>query len=296
MVTGDDRITILRHDIYRKDGEALGIELTIKNVLDEFIVIALFEAVFYDRKGDILDKIEYKTVELRPNASRTLLIISSKPERNRTESYAVRIVKTTIIPTPTATGNDKIAILSHKFYLTDRSLRGPMGADGAQLVIKNVFNKTIASVVFEVIFYDIEGNIVFNFEHKETNIKPGNSRPILVFPAERTRNVLKSYDISVIRVVTADVEKVLVRGHEVRTNEAGEEDIRGTVKNLSNTKTDAVLIATFYNPKKESIGSKAIIVRDIEPNSLKQFHFKFKPREGDIVRNYVLNVVCDIEE
>jgi hypothetical protein len=294
--TGDDRIAILKHGIYRKGEETLGIELTIKNILDTIIGTALFEAVFYDKKGNTLDTIEYKTVELRPDMGRTLCITSSKPERSKIESYAVKLVKTITPPTPKATGSDKLAIINHKLYLTDMSMRGPMGSDGAKLVVKNVSDEIIASAVFDVIFYDIEGNIVYRFEHKETDIKPGNSRSIIIFPPERTRNVLKSYDIKVIRVMTADEERVQVRRHEARTTETGEEEFRGTVKNISNNKADAVLVATFYDDKKEIIGTKAIILRDIEPDSIKQFHFRFRPQAGDIVRTYNLRVVCDIEE
>ena len=296
IVTGDDKVAILEHDIYKKGEEALGIELTVKNILDTIIGTALFEAIFYDEKGDILDTIESRLTELPPNMSKILHIVSSKPERNRIESYDVRLIKTTSIPTPKATGHDKLAITNHKLYLTDMGPRGPMGSDGAKLAIKNVSDEIIASVVFDVVFYDVECNIVYKFEHKETDIKPGNSRSVLIFPPERTRNVLKSYDIKVVRVMTADEEKVQVRRHEARTNEAGEEEFRGTVKNISNVKTNTALVATFYDPKKESIGTKVIILRDIEPGSLKQFHFIFKPQEGDIVKTYTLNVVCDIEE
>jgi hypothetical protein len=146
------------------------------------------------------------------------------------------------------------------------------------------------------VFYDKEGNIVDTVKHSEIDMEPSKSRAIRINSSVQEYNRVKSYNVRVLRTTTADVEKVQLRRHEIRTTEAGEEEVRGIIKNISNVKTDAVLLATFYNPKKESIGNKAIILRDIEPNSLKQFHFRFKPQEGDIVRNYVLNVVCDIEE
>jgi hypothetical protein len=62
------------------------------------------------------------------------------------------------------------------------------------------------------------------------------------------------------------------------------------VKNISEVKTDAALIATFYDHNKENIGTKVIILKDIEPNGIKQFHFIFKPQEGDIVETYNLNI------
>jgi hypothetical protein len=198
----------------------------------------------------------------------------------------------------TATGDDKITIMKHKLFDTGTSPRDrDLGAsDGAELAIRNVSDSTIATVIFEAAFYDIEGNIIDTAEHKETDLKPRTSRAILIFLPTSTQYKIKSYNIRVIRTVTADVEKVQLRGHAVRTNEAGEEEVKGAVKNLSNDKADAVLVAAFYNPKKESIGNKAIILRDIEPDNIKQFHFRFKPQEGDIVRTYNLKVVCDIDE
>jgi hypothetical protein len=197
-------------------------------------------------------------------------------------------------PKPTATGDDKLAIINHQ-------LIGSMGPrdpnlGGAKLTIKNVSDEIIASAVFDVIFYDIEGNIVDRFEHKETDIKPGNSRSVFSLVKARTFNEIKSYDIKVIRVMTADVERVQLRRHEIRTTETGEEEVRGTVKNISNNKADAVLVATFYDDKKEIIGTKAVILRDIEPDDIKQFHFRFRPQEGDMVKTYNFKIVCDIEE
>ena len=63
--TGNEKIEILKHDIYRKDGgdaaEAASIELTVKNISDTTIGSALFEAELYDIDGNVLDKAETKT-------------------------------------------------------------------------------------------------------------------------------------------------------------------------------------------------------------------------------------------
>lgn len=294
--TGDDRIAIIKHGIYKKDKEPLGIEFVVKNVSKEDVGLALFETVLYGKKGNIIDTLQYKTTGLKPQMNKTIRITSSKPECSTLKSYSIKLVKTTLTPIPTATDNDKLAILSHSLYETDMRLRGPMGSDGAQLVIKNVSGKTIATGVFDTTFYDVEGNIVYSFEHKETNIKPDNSRSFIIYPPETTRNKIKSYKIELIRVTTADFEKVQIRRHDVRTNDAGEEEVVGTVKNLTETKTDAVLVANFYDEKKGVIGTKVVIVKDIEPDGVRKFHFIFKPQEGDKIRSYNLRVACDIEE
>ncbi|GAI57443.1 unnamed protein product, partial [marine sediment metagenome] len=165
---------------------------------------------------------------------------------------------------------------------------------GAELAIRNVSDSTIATAVFEAVFLDIEGNILDTVEHRESDLKPERSRAILINTSIPESDKVKSYDVRIIRTTTADVEKVQLRRHEIRTTETGEE-VRGIVKNLSEVKTDAALVATFFDPKKETIGTKVIILRDIEPGTIRQYQFKFKPQEGDVVRTYTLNI-GEIEE
>jgi hypothetical protein len=197
---------------------------------------------------------------------------------------------------PTATGNDKIAILSHQFHRTVTRWPTHGYPDCVKLVLRNVSGSTIATVSLEAVLYDMEGNVVDTVEQDEFYIKPNSSRAVHVSIPPNNLHIIKSYDIKLTRVTTADVEKFQIRGNFVRTNEAGEEESRGTVKNLSSTKADAILIASYYNDKNESIGGKAIILRDVEPDSVRQFHFTFKPQEGDIVKTYNLKVIWDIEE
>jgi hypothetical protein len=161
---------------------------------------------------------------------------------------------------------------------------------GVELAIRNVSDSTIATAVFEAVFYDQEGNILDTVKHREIDLKPDTSRAIHITSSINEIDKVKSYGVRIIRTTTADVEKVQLRRHEMRTTEAGEEEISGTVKNISEVKTDAALVATFYDPKKENIGTKVLVLRDIEPNTIRQFDFKFKPQEGDIVRSYSLNV------
>jgi hypothetical protein len=294
--TGNDKIAVLKHGFSKKDEEVLGVELVIKNVFDKIIGAALFESAFYDKNGNILSTVEHKIAEIPPGVTLPFRIIYTEPERNKTKSYSVRLVKTTIPPQPTATGNDKIAILRHQFHR--KVTRRPTYSypDCVELVLRNVSGSTIATVSLEAALCDMEGNVVDTVEQEEVDIKPNSSRAVRVSIPPNNLHIIKSYDIKLTRVTTADVEKFQIRGNFVRTNEAGEEESRGTVKNLSSTKADAILIASYYNAKNENIGGKAIILRDVEPDSVRQFHFTFKPQEGDMVRTYNLKVIWDIEE
>ncbi len=294
--TGDEKISILKHGVYikskeRGEVEKAGVELTIKNVSDTTIGSVVFEAVFYDKEGNIVDTVEHKTVELLPYMKgHTIHITSSSPERDKIESYNVRLVKKTTPPTPTATGNEKITILKHSLFKTadDYSLVGRTAI--VELAIRNVSDSTLATIVFEAVLYDIEGNILDTVKHREIDLKPSTSRAISINSYITELNKVRSYNVKIIKMTTTDVEKVQLRRHERSTTETGEEEVRGVVKNISNVKTDTALVGTFYDPKKENIGTKVIILRDIEPNSIRQFHFKFKPQEGDIVRTYTLNI------
>jgi hypothetical protein len=291
---GDEKIAILKHDIYRKGGDdstaEMGIEMVVKNVSDKMIGSVLFEAVLYDIEGKVLDTVEHKTIKLDANRSRTIRITSSAPESDKVKSYHVRLAKTVMTPEPTATGNEKVIILKHSLSKIIDLDRRSGGSTGAELAIRNVSDSTIATLVFEALFYDIEGNILDIVKHKEVDLKPNFSRAILISTSILESDRVESYDVRIIRTTTADVEKVQLRKHEIRTTEAGEEEVSGIVKNLSNVKTDAALVATFYDSKKENIGTKVIILRDIEPNSIKQYHFKFKPQEGDRISAYSLNI------
>ncbi|MFC2026541.1 hypothetical protein ACFLUX_01020 [Chloroflexota bacterium] len=302
LATGDERITILKHDIYRKGGEvdsteAIGIGLTAKNVSDKVIGSVLFEAELYDMEGNILDTVEHKEYELLPNASRTLRINYLGPEVDKVKSYHVRVTKTVMTPEPSATGNEKVNVIKHGIRINldkSRKREDEAGKDiesiGVDLAIRNVSNSTIATVIFEVLFYDIEGNILDTVKHKEFDMQPSTSRAVVILASILEYKEIKSYNVGITRTVTADVEKVQLRRHEIIANKAGEEEINGVFINISEVKTDAALVAAFYDPKKENIGTKVLILRDIEPHTIHKYHLIFKPQEGDIVRTYTLNV------
>jgi hypothetical protein len=88
-----------------------------------------------------------------------------------------------------------------------------------------------------------------------------------------------------LRATTADVEKVQLLRYEIKTTETGEEEVWGVTKNISEVKTDAAVVVTFYDVNMENIGTSVLVLRDIEPNTIRQFNFRFKSQAGDTVRH-----------
>ena len=292
---GDENIAILKHDIYRKGGEddstlAMGVEFIAENVSDKVIGSVLFEAVFYDMEGNTLDTIELKKAEWKPGNSRTIRINYSGSESDKVKSYCVRVIRTTMPPESKATGNEKVVILKHSLPQVIDDDQDDPSSTGVEFAIRNVSDTTIASVVFEAVVYDIEGNILDTVKHKEIDLKPNTSRAVAMNFSQQGVYQIRGYDVKITRMRTADDEKVQLRWQEMKTTDDGQEEVGGTVKNISGVKTDAALIATFFDPKKENIGTRVILLRDIEPGSIKQFHFLFKPIEEDMVRSHTLNI------
>ena len=297
IAIGSDQVQILKHDMYRKGGEediteTIGIELVARNATDGVIGSVSFEAILYDEKGNALDKIENKTHELEPDTPRALRINYSGTERDRVKSYQLRVTKILTAPEPKAIGNDKIIIIRHNLETTTPG-HGDKQPTNLDLVIRNVSQSTVSTAIFEVLFYDIEGNIVETIKHRESGLLPNCSRAVHIRSSE-TESDIKSYDVRLTKTITADVEKFQITKNVLREVESGQE-VSGIIKNISETKRDAALIMTFNDSKNESIGTKVIIFRDIEPQTVKQYLMIFKPQEGDAVASCGLNVAEIIE-
>jgi hypothetical protein len=202
------------------------------------------------------------------------------------EQAAEEAIEAPKMPAPTATGNEKLAILKHKISEVDME-RGPDDPTvRLELAIRNVSDSTIATAVFEAIFYDQEGNIIDEVKHREIELMPDTSRLIRIttsIPVYESDRIAR-YDVRLIRITTADVEKVQLRRYEIKTTETGEEEVWGVAKNISEVETDAALVITFYDANKENIGTKVLVLRAIEPNTTRKFDFRFRPQEGDTVR------------
>ncbi len=290
-VIADDKITILKHGIYRNDDgttRAVYIDLVIKNISDITLGSVLFEAELYDVDGNILDILVKKMFEFRPGTTSNLRIDYSGAESAKVNSYRVKVARIILTPEPIVTGNESIKILKHNL---NRGMTGRVHRDmpGIDFCIRNVSDSTIARILFEGMFYDIEGNLLDSFKREELELKPDTSRAVTIKSMQHDLRV-KSYNVRIARMTLADVERIQLRHHEIRTTDNGEEEVRGIIKNISNETTDTALIATFFDSMKEKIGTKVTILRDIEPSALKQFHFLFKPQNGDIVSTYAMSI------
>jgi hypothetical protein len=188
-------------------------------------------------------------------------------------------------PAPRATGNPLVTILKHELVnaYSDPLDNGRKSPAGVELAINNASDDTIATAIFDVLFYDGEGNVVDTIKHKIVELPAGRSRAILINSSHYQIGKVVSYDVKLIKTTTAQVEKVQLRRHEIWTTETGEEAIHGIVANISKVKTDAAIVITFMDLNKETIGTRAVVLKDIEPDSIRQYDVLFKPPEGELI-------------
>jgi hypothetical protein len=292
VAIGNEQIAILKHDIYRKcqeDGvEEIGISMTVKNQSGEAFGSVSFEAQLFNIDGNVIDTIKHKEFDIPVTYNRTVRIISKSPEADKVKSYAVKIDKVISTPKPVAEGNDKVVILKHNLTASDAEQRA---SSGVEVAIRNVSKVTAATLTFDVKFLDLEGNVTETVKHNEADLRPETSRAMMINnPGPESGYKTKSYSVRLIRMTTADDERVQLRRNEIKTNAAGEEEIEGIAKNISTVKTDAALVANFFDAAKENIGTRVLVLKDIEPESIRRFEFKFKPQPGDKVISYTLAI------
>lgn len=296
--TGNEVISILKHCLVKKPGgsdggEKTGIELRLQNNSDKIVGTVVFEAVFYDRDGNVVGTGNQELVQLSPGPKALpVFITSSSHEGDEVASYSARLVKATTTPTPNITGNDKVIILSHSFL--EMQIETDAFLVGVDFSMKNASDITIATMIFEVEFFDKDGNIFEKVTHKEIEFYPGQARGVRILSSTRDNNKVKSYSVKIAKLITADVEKVQICRREIKLNKAGELDVTGSVKNISGVKTDASIVVSYLNLTNQDIGSRAIVITAIEPKSYREFKLSFKPPEGEIVNTCTMKVVSDV--
>lgn len=198
------------------------------------------------------------------------------------------------VPEPIVTGNSKVAIVKHE--LLDMQVYDTIFQTGVDFAIKNISDATIATLIFEAIFYDKHGNELDTQNQRELDIKPGVSRGIVIKSKVMESDKLKSYNVRIVKTTTTEIEKVQIRRKDLNINVDGGLEFNGTLKNISDIETDAAVVATFVNHKKETIGDKVVLTRNLEPGKIKKFSFKFKPQEGDTVDTFNIKIVSNVEE
>jgi hypothetical protein len=200
------------------------------------------------------------------------------------------------MPEPMVFGNDKVAITKHA--LLEIQIYNCMYKISVDFAIKNVSDKTVATLVFEARFYNKNGKLMDTIVHRENDFRPGMNRGIdIPSNAVVIPGIVKSYEVRIIKMTTTETEKVQLRNQDMKIDPmTGEAELKGIVKNISDAKTDAVLMLTFSNFKKEVIGDKVIFIRDIDPGQMKRFYLKYKPYGGEMVDGVNAFIASDIAE
>ncbi len=291
--SGNAHIDILSHNFIRNnagDGVEGGIVINLKNVSGLIIGKAAFEIVFYDAKGNVIDSKEQSVGDLGKNEIRTLHIYPCRSIKSDMASYSVKIIKTVMIPDSSVMGNDSIEILEHFYTMEDNTFGAGLIGGRINLSVKNISNKTIAVAIFEAVYYDLDGNVLDTIQHKEFELKPDKSRAVTI-TIDRIKGVyVKSYKVNILKMSTADVEKIQLIRNESRTIEAGRKKISGILKNISDVNTDTVLVVTFLDSNKEINGIRVLEVKNIEPDCVRKFSLTFTPVKGDSVKTCLIDI------
>jgi hypothetical protein len=286
---GNAQIDILSHNLIRNNARD-GIVINLKNVSGLIIGKAAFEIVFYDAKGDVIDLTEQGVSDLKKNEIRTLHIYPGRSVKSDMASYAVKVIKTVMIPDSFVMGNDSIEILEHFYTMEDNTFGAGLIGGRINLSVKNILNKTIAMAMFEAVYYDLDGNVLDTIQHKEFELKPDKSR-VVTITIDRIKGLyVKSYKVNIIKISTADVEKIQLLRNESRTIESGRKEISGILKNISDVKADTVLVVTFLDSNEEINGISVLEVKNIEPDCVRKFSLTFTPVKGCSVKNYFIDI------
>jgi hypothetical protein len=284
--TGNQHIEIISHNLYVKEGDELkgsGVVLNLKNNAGKDIGKAVFSVILYDATGNVIDTVEESLKDFDKDGIRSFSIEYPQPDAD-IRSYAVSIVKTVLTPDTEAVGNNKVAILNHR--VIDKT---STGKNSLELKIQNTCDKTLATTVLEVNFFDGEGNMLDTVRHKELDMKPDSSRLVFVSPANNDADMFRIYKVTVRKAVTTDYEKVQLHSHDMKPID-GAVEISGVVKNISDVKTDAAVVTLFKDVKDEKIATRVIYIRNIEPGAAKQFRFKYIAPPDESVNSYIMSV------
>lgn len=287
IATGTAQIEILNHGLVNKKigGEEYGkvLKLSFKNIADASIGLAIFEVKFYNSEGIVLDTVDYSVADIEKGRVISINMGPNEAVYSDIMGYNVRAVKVVMTPIPVVTGDEKIKIMNHSLRETDFTNQHLINSGVIDLAIRNVSDKTIASVIYEAIYYDSEGNVLDIVIHKDYDIKPKRSRAISIVSDKVKNYDIKSYKVTLLKSITTDIEKVQLCGSELRTLENGCEEVCGIVKNISDVKIDAALLVGFKDNKNINIGTRVVVMKDLEPGMVRRFNFIFDtPKEEKV--------------
>jgi hypothetical protein len=289
IATGTAQISILNHALFvKKAGEKIygkSLRLSFKNIAEATVGEVVFEVNFYDAEGNVLDTAEYSIADVEKDRVVSLNMASAEAVSCDINSYHARVVKVIMTPIPVVTGDERIKIIKHSLRETDLTDPRSINSTIIDLAIRNVSDKTIASAIYEAVYYDSRGNILDTVRHKDCDMRPNSSRSISIATEKVKSSNSKSYKVTLLKTITTDVEKVQLRGNELSTLENGCEEVHGIVKNISDVKTDAALMVNFKDSKNINIGTRVIVLKDLEPGTVRRFKFVFNTPNGEKVKS-----------
>ena len=295
VVSGNEKVEILSHSLIlkkaTKDGRGKGVAFTFKNNAGASIGKLIFEAILFDAKGNVIDTIERSINDFEAGKTYNLRIMPPKADYADIVSFDARIKEMVVTPVPKAEGDQRLVILRHSFQDTGMLDVGiELIKRGIELAVRNVSGESIASAIFAVDLIDAEGNYISTLKHTETDIRRNTSRAFLIQTTSVKDDIIRSYNVKLIKTVTAELEKVQLRRNEVKRLPEGREELSGLVKNVSSVKTDAVIVVTYLDANEEPIGVRTLKLRDIAPGTVQNFALEFTCPEGMTVKKRDIDI------
>ncbi len=292
LALGNEQVEVLSHNLILRSGktsQSKGVSVEYKNKAGAVIGRLSLEAVLFDAKGYAIETVKKAINDFEPGRTR-MIHFNSSSEKADVKSYEVKISGMVLTPAAEAAGDDRIAVLKHGLHDSTIPETEEVKKE-IEIAVKNIHNETIATAVFSAEVFDCEGNFLGAVRHVESDIKPDASRAVTIqINSILKHNSARSYKVNVIKSVTADIQKVLLRRDERRMLPNGDINISGVVKNVYSIKTDAAVSAAFINANKVELGTVVLPVKNIEPGATKPFSLIFRPPAGEAVKTYVIDI------
>jgi hypothetical protein len=295
VVTGNEQVEIVSHSLMLKKasvaGIGKGVSFEFKNKTEASIGKLIFEAVMFDAKGNIVDTVERRINDFEAGKTYTMRMETGKAAAIDVVSYDLHIKDMVITPPPEVEGDRRIVIIRHSFQDTGLLDVGITHIKrGIELAVRNVSGENIASAIFAVDLFDAEGNFITTLKHTETDIQRNTSRAFLIQTTSIQEDIVRSYNIKVIKTVTADIEKVQLRRNEYKKLPDGRDEVSGLVKNVSSASTGAVVVVKYLDANDECIGVRTLELKNIAAGTVCKFAVVFDCPEGLYIKKRDIDI------
>ncbi|MFZ7133474.1 MAG: FxLYD domain-containing protein [Eubacteriales bacterium] len=266
-----------------------GVAIEVKNISEGNIGKVTYEIELIDSNGCVIEEIQKNLNDIGKGDIKSVYIELDTYIEVDVRSYNLTIINLILTPAPIVIGNERIEILHHTCKPAGTEPRVGF-ATTIEIAIRNISDKTVATAIFDVAYYDSEGNILDSFQHRETELKPKTSRAIMITTEKVKFDDVKSYRVNLREVITTDFEKIHLIKYDMIKTQNGWMEVTGIVKNISEVNINGALLIHFKDTIDKNISAQAIILRDICPGSVRNFYITFNPPEGTIVRICTIDV------